>query len=176
MKNVALCCACISLILLVAKTPLHAVEQKTVFNTESMKYEAGTGSERCRDKCGRMSGPDVKSLLSQEWTIVSSIAKEVTPEQYWYVPCNTCLPHGCICIGTEYVLRRDVTPPKIEAKSEVIEAPGKETRAVAQPLKVDTSKSEIDLVRKEIDLLRQENASLRREIETLKNQLRSQLH
>ncbi len=176
MKNVAFRCVCISLILLFAKTPLHAVEQKTVFNTESMKYEAGTGSERCRDKCGRMSGTEVRFLLSQEWTIVSSITKEITAEQYWYVPCNTCLPHGCICIGTEYVLRRDVTSPRIEAKSEVIDSPGKDTRAVVQPLKAETSKNELDLIKKEIDLMKQENALLRQEIETLKSQLRSQPH
>ncbi len=175
MKTIALHFACIPFILIFVVSPAHAVEQK-VFNTESMKYEAGTGSERCRDKCGRMSGPDVRSLLSQQWTIVSSNAKEVIAEQYRYVPCNTCVPHGCICIGTEYVLRKDAASPRIESTSNAIDMPDKDTRTVAQPARVETPKNGLDLLKKEIDSLKQENELLRREIETLKNQLRSKPH
>ncbi|HTP65445.1 MAG TPA: hypothetical protein VMJ66_08650 [Geobacteraceae bacterium] len=192
MKNIALRLAFISSILLLAMGPVQAAEQKTVFNTESMKYETGTGSERCRDKCDRKSGPDVKSFLSQGWNIVSSSAKEVTAEQHWYTPCNTCLPHGCVCVGTEYVLQKDVPAPQIETGSDVITTPGKETRtevqppkkviavsvkdtgSVVQPLKAETQLSEVDLLVREIDSLKKENALLRQEIESLRKQLRAQ--
>lgn len=166
MKKPALCLVCISLILVFSTTTVHAVEKKIIFNTGSLKYESGTGSERCRDKCGRRSGPDAKSLLSEGWKIVSSSSKEVIAEQYWYAPCNGCLPHGCICIGTEYVLEKDVPTPKIESKSTVINALDKGDRTTVQPLEVETSKNELDLLKKE-------NALLKKEIESLRNQLRS---
>lgn len=181
MKKTALRVACITSLVLFATTPVHAVEQKTVFNTESIKYESGTGSERCRDKCDRKSGPDVKSLLSEGWKIVSSSSKEVTGEQYWYVPCNTCLPHGCICNGTEYVLRKDGPTPAIESRNNVADTPVKTVQpapqtvpqTVPQAFQAEPPKNELDLLKKENDSLKQENALLRQENETLRNQLHS---
>ncbi len=177
MKKTAFRVVCISSLVLFSTTPVHAVEQKTVFNTESIKYESGTGSERCRDKCDRKSGPDVKSLLSEGWKIVSSSSKEVTGEQYWYVPCNTCRPHGCICNGTEYVLRKDGPPPAIASGNNIADTPVKAILPAPQPapqiLTVELPKNELDLLKKENDSLKQEIALLQRENETLRNQLRS---
>lgn len=173
MKKTALCLACISSIILFSTTLVHAVEKKIIFNTESLKFESGTGSERCRDKCSRRSGPDAKSLVSEGWKVVSSSSKEVIAEQYWYAPCNGCQPHGCICIGTEYVLQKDEPAPKIETKSTVFDVPDKDNRTVLQPLKVEPSKNELELLKRENELLKQENALLKKEIETLRNQLRS---
>ncbi|MGA7826611.1 MAG: hypothetical protein WCA04_03065 [Geobacteraceae bacterium] len=173
MKKTAVRLASISLFLLFTATLVHAAEQKILFNAESVKFESGTGSERCRDKCNRKSGPDAKLFLSEGWKIVSSSPKEVTGEQYWYVPCNTCRPHGCICIGTEYILQKDEPDPKIETKSNVFDTPGKDNRTVLQPVKVVTSENALDLLKKENDLLKQENALLKQENETLRSQLKS---
>ena len=173
MKKTALSLACIASILLFTTTPLHATEKKILFNTESIKHESGTGSEWCQDKCGRKSGPDVKSLLSEGWRIAGSSSKEVVGEQYWYVPCNTCSPHGCVCIGTEYILEKDGPVQQIEAKSTAVEAPVKNARAVLPPPNVEPAINELDLLKKENDLLKQENALLKQENETLRNQLRS---
>ncbi len=112
-------------------------------------------------------------FLSEGWKIVSSSPKEVTGEQYWYVPCNTCKPHGCICIGTEHILQKDEPAPKIETKSNVFDTPGKDNRTVLQPVKVETSENALDLLKKENDLLKQENALLKQENETLRSQLKS---
>jgi hypothetical protein len=150
---------------------VHSAEKKTIFNTESIKYESGTGSERCRDKCDRKSGPDVKSLLSGGWKIISSTSREVIGEQYWNVPCNTCKPHGCICIGTEYILQKDEPASKVEAGSKVFEAPGKGNQTVLTPLRVETPKNELDLLKKENEMLKKENAALKRENENLRNKL-----
>jgi hypothetical protein len=173
MKKSAFCLASISLFLLFTATFVHAAEQKIIFNTESIKFESGTGSERCRDKCSRKSGPDAKSFLSEGWKIIKSSSKEVTGEQYWYVPCNTCKPHGCICIGTEYILQKDEPAPKIETKSNIFDAPDKGNRTVLQPVKVETSINALDLLKQENDLLKKENALLKRENETLRSQLES---
>jgi hypothetical protein len=169
----ALCLACITSILLFSTAPAYAVEKKILFNTESIKHESGTGAEWCQDKCSRRSGPDVKSLLSEGWKIVSSSSKEVIGEQYWYVPCNTCSPHGCICIGTEFILEKDGPAQKIEAKSSVVAAPGKDTHAVLPPPIVEPAINELDFLKKENDLLKQENSLLKQENETLRNQLRT---
>jgi hypothetical protein len=173
MKKTALSLACMASILLFSTAPAHAAEKKILFNTESIKHESGTGAEWCQDKCRRRSGPDVKSLLSEGWKIASSSSKEMIGEQYWYVPCNTCSPHGCICIGTEYILEKDGPDQQIEAKSTVVDTPGKDTRTVLTPPKVETAKDERDLLKEENDLLKQENALLKQENETLRNQLRT---
>jgi hypothetical protein len=172
MKKTALCIACFSSILFFSTNLVHAVE-KIVFNTGSMKYESGTGAERCREKCGRRSDPDVKSFLSEGWVIVGSSAKEVIAEQYLYSPCPTCKPHGCVCLGTAYILRKDVPAPKNEIGSSVYDAPDKDNRPVLHSPTLETSMSELDHLTKENDLLRQENTLLKQEIETLRKQLRS---
>jgi hypothetical protein len=172
MKKAALCFGCISSILLFTTTLVHAAEKKIVFNAESIKYESGTGSERCLDKCSRRSGPDAKSLLSEGWKIVSSSPKKVIGEQYWYVPCNTCKPHGCICIGTEYILQKDEPALKIETISNVPDAPDKDNRTVLQPVNVETMENELERLKKEYELLKQENEALKQEIETIRNQMK----
>ncbi len=173
MKKTAACLAGISSIFLFSTTLLHAAEKKVIFNTESMKYESDTGAERCQDKCGRRSAPDVKSLLSDGWKIVSSSSKEVIAEQYWYVPCNTCQPHGCICIGTEYVLARDERSTKVETTHKEFDSLDKNKQTGFDRPKVETSKNELDFLKKENELLKQENTLLRQENENLKNQLKS---
>lgn len=173
MKKTVLSLASFSLFLLFTATIVHAAEQKILFNTESIKFESGTGSERCRDKCRRKSGPDAKSFLSEGWKIIRSSSKEVTGEQYWYVPCNTCRPHGCVCIGTEYILQKDGPAPNIETKSNVSDTPDKGNQTVLQPVKVQTSVNALDLLKKENDLLKKENALLKQENEALRSQLES---
>ncbi len=150
MKRTALCFASALSILLFSAAPGHAAEQKVIFVAESIKHESGTGARVCQERCGKRSGPDPTTLVSDGWKIVKSTPKEVVVEQYWYTPCNVCEPHGCSCIGTEYLLERDETVPPVAA-----------------------SNKELDLLKKENELLRQENASLRRENENLANQLKS---
>jgi hypothetical protein len=138
MKKTALCLARISAILLLTAPLLHAAEQQTIFNTESIQHESGTGAEMCQEKCRRKSGPDVKSLLSMGWKIVSSSPKEVVGEVYRYIPCNTCEPHGCICIGTEYVVQRDDQAPRAETPDKGAEPRENEKRTVIQAPKAET--------------------------------------
>ena len=151
MKSTAAGLALISSILLVTATPIHAIEQKTVFNTTGIEYKAGTGAERCQDKCDKRSGPDAQSLSAEGWTIMTSSPKKVTAEAYRYTPCSSCQPHGCICIGTEYLLQRDEPTPQAG------------TTPANEPVQLQ----------KENDLLRQEMTLLRQENEKLKNQLKS---
>lgn len=173
MKKNALCLAIISTFFLVSPNPLNAAEKKIIFNAERVKFESGTGVERCRDKCGRRSDPDVKSFLSEGWKIVGSSPKQVTAEHYRYTPCPTCLPHECICFGTEYVLQKGEPAPVIESKSTASGAPDKEKRAVLHPTSVEPPMSELELLKKENDILKQENALLKKEIDTLRKQLKS---
>lgn len=173
MKHLALRLAFISLLPLFAAAPLSAAEKKTVFNTEELRYESGTGVERCRDKCGRRSGPDLKSLLAEGWKVASSTPKQVVAEQYWHVPCNTCLPHGCVCIGTEYLLERDEPAPKAPTAGKAIDARVNDSRSGLIPAGNGPSGNELGELRKEIELLKRENASLKRENESLRDQLKS---
>jgi hypothetical protein len=173
MMKIALCLAGITSILLFSANLLHAAEQKIIFNAESIKYESGTGSKQCQVKCSRRSGPDVKSLLSKGWEIVSSAPKEVIAENYWYVPCNTCEPHGCTCIGTEYILQSDAPAPKVENTINEPDAPDKNKQSGLLAPKVETSTGELDLLKKEIELLKQENTLLKQENQNLKNQIKS---
>ncbi|MRR53280.1 MAG: hypothetical protein EG822_02040 [Deltaproteobacteria bacterium] len=149
MKKTAVYLVFVSSVLLFATYVAQAAEQKIVFNTESIEYKSGTGPMRCQEICDKKSGTDLTALLSDGWKIVSSTAKKVIGEQYRYVPCPTCSPHGCTCIGTEYLLQRDIIPPR-----------------------VDTSSSELYILKNEKDLLKQEVIQLKREIETLKNQIK----
>ncbi len=174
MNKTALCVVCIPALLLFSTTLAHAAEKKTVFNTESIKYESGTGAERCQDKCRSKSGPDVRSFVSAGWQIISSSSKEVTGEHYYLVPCNTCKPHGCTCIGTEYILQKEEPATKPEAETNAFPAPGKENRTVLQPRDSEASKNELDLLKQENAVLKQENAVLKQENETLRSQVRSQ--
>ncbi len=173
MHKTALCVAFLAWVFVVSAFSVNAAEKKTIFNTESMKYESGTGVERCREKCGRKSDPDVKSFLSEGWKMESSRPKEVIGEHYRYVPCNTCKPHGCVCIGTEYVLQRDKAAPVTETKSNVFDTVEIRNRTVPDAQKVETSKNELDLLKEELAVLKRENALLKQEIESLRNQLRS---
>ena len=151
MKKTAACLTLISLVLLFTATLVQAAEQKIIFNTERIEYKSGTGPKKCQDMCSKRSGPDAKSFLSDGWKIVTSSPKKEIAEQYWYVPCNTCEPHGCTCIGTEYILQKDDTVvPKVE-----------------------TSNSELEPLKNEYDLLKQEIKILKQEIEDLKNQIKS---
>ena len=173
MKEAALCFALISSILLCTATFLQAAEQKIIFNTEKIKHESGTSSKRCQDICSRRSGPDAKSLLSGGWKIVSSSPKEVIGEGYWYAPCNGCEPHGCTCIGTEYILQKDEPAPKVEASNSGLEALDKNKRTGLQAPKVETSNNELDHLKKENELLKQEITYLKQENENLRNQIKS---
>lgn len=173
MKKSVLRFAGISAILLLAVPLLHAVEQKTVFNTESLDYKGGTGAERCREKCGRKSGPEVTSLVSEGWKIVGSSPGKVVAEQYWYTPCGSCQPHGCVCIGTEYRLQRDSPPPKADPpKHEACGVDAYRRADVRQP-KAEAVAGELDLLRKENESLKREMGALRQEIENLKKRLGS---
>lgn len=173
MYETALYLACISCVLVFSAFSVDAADKMTIFNIESMKYESGTGAERCRDKCGKKSDTDVKSLLAEGWKIESSSPKEVIGEHYRNVPCNTCKPHGCVCIGTEYVLQRDETAPITEANKNVPGINASNKRTVGGSFNAETSNKELDLLKNEIELLKRENASLKQEINSLRNQLRS---
>jgi len=150
MKKTAVCLAFVSSVLLSTETLAQAVEQKIVFTSESIEFKSGTGPKRCQDICAEKSGPELDTLLSEGWKVVSSSQKKVVGEQYRYVPCPTCSPHGCICNGTEYLLQRDPIPPKVE-----------------------TSRNELDTVTSEKELLKQEIILLKQEIESLKDQIKS---
>jgi hypothetical protein len=173
MKKTALCLALISSILLFTATLLQAAEQKIIFNTEKIEYKSGTSSKKCQDTCSRKSGPDAKSLLSEGWEIVTSTPKEVIGEYYWYTPCNGCEPHGCTCIGTEYILQKDGPAPKVETSNSEIDALDKNKRTGLHAPKVETSNNELDLLKKENELLKQEITLLKQENENLKNQIKS---
>lgn len=150
MQKSAACLALISSILLFTATLVQAAEQIIVFNTERIEYKSGTSSKRCQDMCNKRSGQDATYLFADGWKVVNSSSKEVIAEKYWYVPCNTCEPHGCTCIGTEYLLERDNPAPKMEV-----------------------SINELDLLKKENGALKQEISILKQEIEKLKNHLKS---
>jgi hypothetical protein len=151
MKKTAVCLSLIWLVLLCTATLGPAAEQKIVFTSESIEYKSGTGPKKCQDMCSKRSGPDAKSFLSAGWKIVTSSPKKEIAEQYWYVPCNSCEPHGCTCIGTEYLLQKeDTVVPKIE-----------------------TSNSEQETLENDYDLLKQEIKILKQEIEDLKKQIQS---
>lgn len=139
-----------SLLLCTAAPPVQAAEQKIVFNTERIEYKGGTGPEKCKDKCSKRSGPDAKALLSEGWQIITTSPKKVVAEEYWYVPCSSCEPHGCSCIGTEYTLQRDASAP------------------TAPP-----SGNERDSLKRENETLKRENALLKQENEQLKQQITS---
>lgn len=173
MKKIALCLARISSILLFTATLLHAAERKITFNNEKIVYKSGTSSKKCQDICSRKSGPDAKSLLSEGWKIVSSSPKEVIGEYYWYTPCNGCQPHGCTCIGTEYILQRDSPAPKVEPPNREVDSLDHNKRTGPHAPKVETSSNELDLLKKEIELLKQENTLLKQENENLKSQIKS---
>jgi hypothetical protein len=173
MKKTSLSLACISSILLFTATLLHAAEQKIIFNAERIKFESGTTAKQCQDKCSRRSGPDAQSFLSEGWKIVSSSPKEVIAENYWYTPCNTCQPHGCTCIGTEYILQRDAQVRRAETSNNEPEAPDKNKRTELHTPNAETSINELDLLKKKNELLMKEIRSLKQENEKLKNQLRS---
>jgi len=173
MKKIAVCLARISSILMFTATLSYAAETKIIFNAETIKYESGTGSKQCQDKCSRKSGPDAGMLLSQGWKIVSSSPKELIGEGYWYVPCNTCEPHGCICIGTEYILQRDGTAPKVETSNNEFDVMDKNQRNGVHSPDVETSINELELLKKKNELLIKEIRSLKLENEGLKNQLKS---
>jgi hypothetical protein len=89
-------------------------------------------------------------LVSEGWKIVSSSPKEVIGEDYRYVPCNTCEPHGCTCIGTEYILQGERPAPKVE-----------------------TTNNDLDLLKKENQVLKQEIKLLKHENENFRNQIKS---
>jgi hypothetical protein len=173
MKKTALCFALISSFLLLSVTLLQAAEQKIIFNTEKIEYKSGTSSKRCQDMCSRRSDPDAKSLLSEGWKIVTSSPKEVIGEYYWYTPCNGCQPHGCTCIGTEYILRKDSPAPKVETSNNEVDALDKNKRTGLHVSEVATLNNELDLLKKKIELLKQEYILLKQENENLKNKLKS---
>lgn len=150
MKKTVACLAFISSALFFTTTFVSAAEQKIVFTTESIEYKSGTGPKRCQDICNKKSGPDVTALLSESWRIVNSSHKKIIGEQYRFAPCPTCEPHGCICIGTEYLLEKDLAAPEVVS-----------------------STSDLVQLKNEKDLLKEEIILLKQEIEKLKKQIKS---
>lgn len=173
MKKTAVCLALISLLVLSIATLLQAAEQKIVFNSESIEYKSGTGSTRCQDKCNRRSGPDIKSLLSAGWKIVRSSSKKVVGEDYWYVPCNACEPHGCTCLGTEYLLQKDEPLPKVETSINKHDDRDINQRTGVYDSKSESSINELDRLKNENVILKHENTLLKQEIEKFKNLIKS---
>ncbi len=174
MKRTAVLLALTFWTFLCTATLLHAAEQKTIFNTESIENKSGTSPKKCQDMCSRRSGPDATSLLSEGWKIVNSFPKKVIAEDYWYIPCNTCKPHGCTCIGTEYTLQKDAPARKVEIPNIERKAPDKNTQTGRNAPKAEASDNEPDLLKKENDLLKQENTELKQQIKELKNQMKLQ--
>jgi hypothetical protein len=174
MKRTAVCLALISLNLLFSSTVLQAAEQKIIFNTENIDYKSGTSSKMCQEMCRKKSGPDAKSLVSEGWRIVSSFPKKVIAEDYWYVPCNACKPHGCTCIGTEFTLQKDGPVTKAGIPKNELDAQNNNKQTGLHSPQVETVKNELELIREERDLLQQEITILKHEIETLKNQIKLQ--
>lgn len=168
MKKTAARLSLISSILLFTATLLPATEQKIIFNCEKFDYKSGTSSKKCEDICSRKSGPEVKSLLSEGWKIATSAPKEVIGEHYWYTPCNGCEPHGCTCIGTEYILHKDDTVPKVVTSDSEVDPLDKKKSIGLRAPEVETSNNALDLLKKENELLKQENSVLKRENENLK--------
>jgi hypothetical protein len=162
----------LSLIILFPTTNLLAWEQKTTFNTENIKFESGTGKVRCQDRCMRKSGPGVESLLSQGWRIISSAPKEITGEDYYYIPSNASNPRGCTCIGTEYVLERDQPAQRAESADTGPYTPYQAPQTGVTATGAVSQINEIELLRKKNELLLKEIMTLRRENENLRNQLR----
>ena len=140
--------ACLALLL--TATLSHAAEQKIIFNAESVRYKSGT--DNCQEICGRKSDPPAESFMKDGWKIISSGQKEIIGSEYWYTPCSTCEPHGCTCIGTQYVLQKDDPAPLP---------------------KVETSNKEVELLKKENDLLKQEISLLKQENKKLKSKPKS---
>ena len=168
MKKTAARLSLISVILLFSATLLPAAEQNIIFITEKFEHKSGTSSKKCQDMCSRKSGPEIKSLLSEGWKIANSSPKEVIGEHYWFTPCNGCEPHGCTCIGTEYLLQKDVTVPKVATSNSDVDAIGKNKRIGLQAPEVETSNNALELLKKENELLKQENSALKQENENLK--------
>ncbi len=162
----------ISSIILCQAANLFAWEQKTTFNTESVKFESGTGQERCQDRCSRRSGPGVESFLSQGWRITSSSPKEIIGEDYYYIPSNTIQPRGCTCIGTEYVLERNEPAQRLETENSAPYPPYQAAQTGVNASGAGSQINEIELLRKKNELLLKEIMTLRRENEKLKAQLR----
>ena len=160
-------------VLLCLASLVQAAEQKSIFNTESIEYKSGTGSKRCQEKCTRKSGPDIQSLLSEGWKIVSSSRKKVVEEEYWYVPCNTCEPHGCNCIGTEYVLQKDEPAPIADKTVATADTRDNNQQSEVSAPKGESSITELERLKNESVLLKQEISELKQEIEKLKNQIKS---
>ncbi len=163
----------LSLIILFPTTNLLAWEQKTTFNTENIKFESGTGKVRCQDRCMRKSGPGVETFLSQGWRIISSAPKEITGEDYYFIPSNASNPRGCTCIGTEYVLERDQPAQRAESADTGPYPPPYQAPQTGVIASGTVSQiNENDLLRKKNELLLKEIMTLRRENEDLRNQLR----
>jgi hypothetical protein len=160
------------LIILFSTTNLLAWEQKTTFNTETIKFESGTGQVRCQDRCMRKSGPGVESLLSQGWRIISSTPKEITGEDYYFIPSNASNPRGCTCIGTEYVLERDQPAQRAESADTGPYPPYQAPQTGITANGAVPQINENELLRKKNELLLKEIMTLRRENENLRNQLR----
>ena len=96
--------ACLAAGSLLVVDPAQASEQKIIFNAQSISFKSGTAN--CQEICSKRSDPPVESLTSSGWKVVSASPKEVVGLEYWYIPCSTCEPHGCICKGVEYVLEQ----------------------------------------------------------------------
>jgi hypothetical protein len=95
----------IILVVLIVGTNAFA-EQKLVFAVSSIKYKSGTSTYSCESKCKELSS-SINDEIAAEWRIVASSPKELIAMEYWETPnCNVCQPHGCTCIGTEYVLEK----------------------------------------------------------------------
>ena len=120
-----------------------AAEQKMLFNVESISYKSGTGADECQSSCStRYYDPPLKEMIAQGWRIISSSPKEAIGSRYYYFDYPGSKPHGCTCIGTQYVLQKDDPAP------------------IAKP----------DAPSKNEELLTKENELLKREIELLKNE------
>lgn len=175
MKKTVRCLAAISSLLLFTAPSIHAFENTTVFNTESLEYKGGTGPKRCKERCDRRSGTNIAALQAEGWKIVNSSPKKIVAEEYRYVPCPSCEPHGCTCIGTEYTLQRDTPAPKAESRKNEFRVPETKKRPILHESEAKTSPSELDQLRMENSSLKQEITSLKQEIEMLKIRLNSQL-
>lgn len=126
-----------------------AVEQKILFNVESVRYKADS-APYCQGIClEEYTDPPIEKMLKQGWRIISSSPKEALGSPYEYTGTRA---YGCTCVGTQYILQKD-NPTSIS--------------------KTDSPSKNKEMLNKENELLKRENDLLKQENEKLKMQLNS---
>lgn len=104
----------------------------------------GNGERQCKALCSESAG-DIREYMEQGWRVVTTVAKEVVK-----IPFKPEFSEGCKCIGTEYIIEKQVNIKKWQ-EEQAKAAENREQKRQAERAKAEERKKQAEEQKKQVE-------------------------